>query len=68
MVCVLVCDMVNVFVCVALPGVFAYVRDCGVCVLRMCLWVVCKYCVVLYGVLLEWCCVLVIYVYVCVCV
>ena len=33
----IVCDMVNVcvFVCVALPGVFVYVRDCGVCVLRV---------------------------------
>ena len=37
MVCVIVCDMVNVFVClcVALHGVFVYVRDCGVCVLRV---------------------------------
>ena len=53
------------FVCVALPGLFAYVRDCGVCVLRMRLWAVCKHCVMLYGVLLEWCFVFVIYVYVC---
>ena len=38
------------FVCVALPGVFAYVRDCGVCVLRMCLWVACGLlCGVVYG-------------------
>ena len=43
------------FVCVALPGVFVYVCDCGVCVLRMCLWVVCKSCVMLYGVWLECC-------------
>ena len=53
------------FVCVALPGVFVHVHDCGACVLRVCLWVVCKCCVMLYGVLLEWCFVLMIDVYVC---
>ena len=68
MVCVIVCDMVNVccvFVCVVLPGVLAYVRDSGVCGLRMRLWVVCKSCVMLYGVLLEWWLGFVSYVYVC---
>ena len=43
------------FVCVALPGVFVYVRDCGVCVLLMCVSADCKHGVMLYGVLLEWC-------------
>ena len=41
--------------CVTLSGVFVYVCDCGVCELRMCLSVVCQDCVMLYGVLLEWC-------------
>ena len=57
MVCVLVCDLVNVcvFVCVVLPGVFVYVCDCGVCVLLMCLCAVCEACAMLHGVLMEWC-------------
>ena len=53
--CVRYTQGVCVFVCVALPGVSVHVRDCGVCVLRVCLCVVCKDCVVLYGVLFEWC-------------
>ena len=49
--------MFNVFVClcVVLSGVFVYVCLCGVWVLRMCLCVGCKDCVMSYGVLLEWC-------------
>ena len=43
----------GVFVCVVLSGAFAYVCECGVCVLRVC--VVCEDCVTLYGVLFEWC-------------
>ena len=37
--CVLVCDMFDVFVClcVVLSDLFVYARDCGVCVLRICL-------------------------------
>ena len=56
--CVLVCDIFNAFVClcVVLSGVFAYVCEYGICVLRVCLCVVCEDCVILYGVLLlEWC-------------
>ena len=58
MFCVIVCDILfvfGVFVCVVLSGVFAYVCECGVCGLRMCLCVVCEDCVMLYGVLFEWC-------------
>ena len=43
------------FVRVVLSGVFVYVCGCAVCDLRMCLCVVCEACVMLYGVLLEWC-------------
>ena len=35
-VCAIWLMCVRVCVCVALPGVFVYVRDCGVCVLRLC--------------------------------
>ena len=55
MVRVLVCDMFNVFMCLVLSGVFVYVCDCGVCKLRTGLCAVCEDCVMLYGVLLEWC-------------
>ena len=55
MVCVLVCDVLNVFMCVVLSGVFVYTCDCDVCMLRMGLCAVCEDCVMLYGVLLEWC-------------
>ena len=41
--------------CVVLSGVFAYVCDCGVCGLRVCLCVVSEDCVMLHGVLLAWC-------------
>ena len=58
MLCVLACDMFNVFVClcVVLSGVFVYVCDCGLRGLLMCLCVVCEDCVMLHVVmLLEWC-------------
>ena len=41
--------------CVVLSGGFAYVCDCGVCMLRMGLCAVCEDSVMSYGVLLEWC-------------
>ena len=57
-----------VCVCCFVSGVFVYVCDCGVCGLRLWLCVVCEDCVMVYGMLLEWCVCFLINVYVCVCV
>ena len=55
MVCVLACDIFYVFVFLCERYCLVCLLMCVIVVCVFCLCVVCEDCVMLYGVLLEWC-------------